>query len=208
MVPIAAFAAAKLSNGTLTGRYLISMVLGVAIAGSSMLRFLPRKTPVVLALTAFVLAAVGRQETVFWTGKHGNATGASPAESLSALWSSAGQPDVPIVISSGLTFLQTAYYAPPALGRQLSAIVDAPNAIKYSGSDSLDRQMIVLPCCLDIQVHQFPSFAREDSTFLMYSDANFDWCPVRLRKEGYTLEVVGSDKDHDLYRVHRSGALP
>ncbi len=203
-VPFVAFAAAKIANGTLTGRYLISMVLGVALCASYALRFLKRRELIVSVLVFLILVGIGRQERLFWQGEHKDVASASPSAALTVLWKSAGQPDLPVVISRGITFLETVYYVPSDLARHVVGIVDAPNAVKYSGTDSLDRQLIVLPCCLDIQVQEFSNFVTGHSSFLMYSDSNFDWWPVRLRKEGYSLDLVGSDKSHNLFRVTRS----
>jgi hypothetical protein len=57
-------------------------------------------------------------------------------------------------------------------------------------------------------VYDLSNFAAQHSSFLMYSDANFEWWPVRLRKDGYVLEPVAHDSNHNLYRVTGKGALP
>jgi hypothetical protein len=208
-VPFVAFAATAIGHGSLSGRYLLSMVLGVAIATSYVLRLLRGRGLVFLALIAFLLVGIGRQEMPFWKGEHRHlASFSSPADSVGVLLKLAGQPDLPVVVSDGETYVELAYYAPPELAKRLVGIVDPPNAIAYAGSDSVDRQMLALTCCLTLQVYEFRGFATEHPSFLLYSDGSaFDWWPARLRKDGYLLEPVASDGDRNVYWANRNRDL-
>ena len=79
-------------------------------------------------------------------------------------------------------------------------MVDREQSIVYSGSDSLDRQMSALQCCLPLQVYNFRDFASQHATFLLYSGGGeWDWWPFRLLHDGYSLQLLAADKSHRLY---------
>jgi hypothetical protein len=205
-VPFAAYAATKIGNGSLSGRYLLSMILGVAIAFASVLRPLRNSKLVLLIVAACLLAGIARQEVLFWRGERGHLMAlSSPANSLGAMLGPAGHTDLPVAVSDGQSYVQLAYYAPAQLGKRLVGIVDPANAIRYAGSDSVDRQMSALTCCLPLQVYRFRSFSATHPNFLLYSDGSaFDWWPTRLRNDGYSLERVASDAGRNIYWVRRS----
>jgi 4-amino-4-deoxy-L-arabinose transferase-like glycosyltransferase len=204
-VPFVAFAATSVGHGVFTGRYLLSMTLGVAIAASYALRPFRNQRLVPFVLIAFMLAGVSRKEFIFWASEHRNlASFSSPTNSIELLLSSAGRSNLPVVVSDGQGYVELSYYAPASLAKRLVVIVDPPNAILYAGNDAVDRGILALRCCLALNVYHFRDFTMRHPSFLLYSGkSNFDWWPARLRKDGYLLETVASNGNEDIYSVRR-----
>ena len=204
-VPFVAFAATSIGHGVFTGRYLLPMILGVSIAASYALRPLLNHRLLLLALVPFLLLGISRKEFVFWTSVHRNfASFSSPANSIEPLLASAGQLNLPVVVSDGQGYVVLSYYASKSLAKRLVVMVDPPNAILYAGNDAVDRGILALTCCLELNVYQFRDFTLQHPSFLLYSGrSNFDWWPARLRHDGYMLETVASDESGEIYRVSR-----
>jgi hypothetical protein len=118
----------------------------------------------------------------------------------------AGHADLPLVVSDGVDYLPFVYYAPPELAGRLVDVVDPPNAVAYLGMDSIDKSLIGLRSCYPLRVYDFPAFASEHSTFLLYSSGSTnDWWPRRLANNGYSLEVVAAEKGRKIYLVRGKG---
>lgn len=203
-VPFWGFIATILGHGSLTGRYFLSMVLGTAIAVSYVLRPFARKTPLVVAALALLSIGLARQEVTFWRDKD-VAKLDMPGASLGTLLSSAGNTNLPLVVPEGQTYVEFAYYAPAEISDRLVGVVDRTDAVVYTGSDSVDRQVAVLPCCLKLRVYEFSVFLAKYPRFLLYSDGSaVDWWPAWLRRDGYLLESVASQENTKIYLVDRS----
>lgn len=196
----------KIAHGSLAERYALAIAFGLALATSYLVRMLGRRTIPLVAI--FLLVACSLQEAFFWVSGRGHLGKLeSPAPPIEALVSAAGYGDLPVVVSDGQAYVQIAYYAPPDWSRRFVGIVDPPNAAVYAGSDTLDRQMFVLPCCLPLQVYEFHAFALNHPRFLLYSNgAEFDWWPQRLLRDGYTLRLVESAGGSKVYLADRNGA--
>lgn len=157
----------------------------------------------ILALLALTFAGVLRGEFLFWKNEDFRSF-RSPVAPLAALLTPLNDGHLPVVISDGQAYVELAYYAPPGLAKRIVGLVDPPNAVLYAKNDSVDRQMLDLACCFPLQLYQFSVFSKERSTFLLYSDGGpFDWWPARLRNDSYSLELVASQGNRNLYPVHR-----
>jgi hypothetical protein len=203
-VPFVGFAVTKIGHGALTGRYFLSMALGMAIATSYVLRPLRQRGLVLLVPIVFLLVGIGQQQLLFWKGEHERVASVHlQADPLDKLLKSAGQSDLPVAVSDGKEYTTIAYYARGEEAKRLVGIVDALNARAYIGSDSVDLQMSALTCCLpSMHVYEFRSFATENPRFLLYSGGgDTDWWPAKLLNDGYNLEAVASDGNKKIYRV-------
>jgi hypothetical protein len=56
-------------------------------------------------------------------------------------------------------------------------------------------------------VYDFNVFISSHPRFLLYStgDAQFDWWPVRLNRDGYVLQVLNAEKNQKVYLVRAKG---
>jgi hypothetical protein len=186
-LPFIAYAGAKIAHGALVDRYVLSMVLGVPLAASQLLPRLGKKSRTVFVAAAILLLA-GR-EARFWISQDDHI--AQPQFSwipAQQMVDAAGHPDLPVAISSAVQYLELNHYAPPDLNRRLILLADPPKAIEYDGSDSGDRQMLILRQYAPMQVEEFPQFESTHHEFLLLSngDPRLDWWPTRFRAEPST----------------------
>jgi hypothetical protein len=203
-LPVVGYAATKVAHGGLAERYVLPMVLGLPLGFAWMLGQFERKT--VAFFAGFVLIAMTLQEGFFWKAESGTfGKVVSPADAVERLVDSASiRPDLPIVVSDGHDYVPLAYYAPPDWAKRFVSVVDPEEAVIYSGSDSLDKQLSALQCCLPLQVFGFHDFAEAHPAFLLYSGGGeWDWWPVRLLHDGYTLQLLAAEKNNRLYSVSR-----
>lgn len=202
---LAELVAARIAHGQLADRYALAVALGLALGTSYLVRVLGRRSLPLVAI--FLLVAFSSQEAFFWLSEGGHLGRlASPASTAESLVDAAGHNELPVVVSDGQQYVQLAYYASPAWNGRFVGMVDPSGEVAYAGSDTLDRQMLVLPCCLTLQVYEFRAFAPDHPRFLLYSDgADFDWWPRRLVHDGYSLRLLAVNGGDKIYLADRNG---
>jgi hypothetical protein len=201
-LPFIGFVATKIGHGMMINRYALPGVLGIAMACGYLLHWVGRKGATVFAV--FVFFVVAFQERSFWITHRGQLTSVhSPAEDLERILNSLTRyRDLPVVVSDGLDYLPITHYAPPGEGRRLVSLVDPVASVIYQGSDSVDKDLIVLKSYALLQVYDFSEFVSGHRRFLLYSRGGpFDWWPTRLVREGYSLRLVAADQGVKVYFV-------
>jgi len=112
-----------------------------------------------------------------------------------------------VVVSEPHDFLQLVHYASPGWAGRFFLVLDAPQAVVYSGSDSADKEYEAMRSYTPLQIYDFAPFVAEHPVFLLYSGnggAGFDWWPPRLLRDGYTLRPVAvRDIYHRVFLVSR-----
>jgi hypothetical protein len=208
-VPFLGLALTKIAHGGYRERYFLSTLLCIPLMCAFMLRFLRRSKISFFLLAVILLAGVAKQQASFWrhqpspVGRLSN-----PAAPVLDLVKAADRPGLPVVASDGVDYAQLAYYAPPELAKRLVAVVDAPQAFVYIGSDMLDTYLGALARYdPDLRVYQFSRFRPGHPDFLLYSDGSgygsghWDWWPHRLAADGYSLRVVAAEGVRRIYLV-------
>jgi hypothetical protein len=207
-LPVLEYAGIKAAHGALTMRYALALILGVSIAVSYSLRFIGRWAilPAMFAMTALIVG----QEAFLWKDRLPHpGEFVSPASSFEKLAARAGHTDLPIVVSDGEDYLPIAFYASPEWRGRVTALMDPTDEFAYVGSDSIDRQLSALRCCFALRADDFPVFASENQSFLLYSDGgDFDYWPRRLAAAKYDLQVLVADRNQKVYLAKRTTALP
>jgi hypothetical protein len=201
-LPFIAFFATKITHGMMINRYVLPSVLGILIACGYLLHWLGRRGVALFAV--FVLSVLAFQERSFWKVRRGHLTAVhSPTEDLERILRSLTRyRDLPVVVSDGLDYLPIAHYASPEQAQRFVSVVDAAASVTYQGSDSVDKDLIVLRSYAPLQVHDFRDFVSEHRKFLLYSRGGpFDWWPARLVREGYSLRAVVADQGVKVYFV-------
>ena len=205
-LPFLSFFAAKLAHGGMTERYMLPTILGFPLAaGYSLPRWGRRSAPVLVALGLCIIVPLASQERRFWSSYHGDFV--SPAKDVEAMVASANYPELPVVVSDPHDFLQLVHYASPGWAGRFFLVVDAPQAVVYSGSDSADKEYEAMRSYAPLQIYDFAPFVAEHPVFLLYSGnggAGLDWWPPRLLRDGYTLRPVAvKDIYHRVFFVSR-----
>jgi hypothetical protein len=160
----------------------------------------------VAMLVTLLLVAVCVREGLFWFSSRARlAVDKSGANLIENLAKAAGHPDLPVVISDGLQFLPLAHYAEPEWRERFVCLVDPAQSKAYLGRDGLDTELIIMRSLSPIHVYDFPTFAVQYPTFLLYSefspDDPFDWWPARFVHEGKSVQLVATDRDRRVYLV-------
>jgi hypothetical protein len=196
MLPIIAFLAAVVSHGAFEERYAIPMVLGIPLSAAYMWRVLSFRGAILLWV--FIFIAIALQEVSLWRGGAGRFV--APSTSMERLVASAGHAELPVVASDAHDYMVLAHYASDP--QRYVDVVDAPQAVLYTGTDTIDRQMPALKCCLPIQVYEFGEFASGHPRFLLYSGGgDWDWWPTRLTRDGDSLELIATEGPRKVYLV-------
>lgn len=203
-IVLAEFIVAKLAHGTLADRYALATALGLALATAYVTRVFGRRSITLLAV--FLFSALFLQEAYYWSFESGPVGRfRSPVPSVDVLVRTAGHNDLPIVVSDGQEYMMLAFYGPPQWSKRFVGLAD-PAAVSYSGSDSVDRQMLALRCCLALQIYSFHEFAGVHTSFLLYSDGSiFDWWPQGLSQSGYSLRLLVVRGTEKVYLAERTG---
>jgi 4-amino-4-deoxy-L-arabinose transferase-like glycosyltransferase len=123
-----------------------------------------------------------------------------------------GEPRIPIVISSGVTYLEAAEYAPPELRARLVEVVDPENATRLTGKDTTEKANRIMAAFVPLQVVDLAKFQAGHERFIVYSyspastrgdGVNYDdWVTEYFVEKGYHLRLL-SPVDSALYIVEQ-----
>lgn len=213
-IPFEGYALAKIGHGGLVYRYVVVTALCVPLLPAYLAPRLGRAGTLLLAV--LVLPFIAVHESRFWGFyRRGAADPAlfeervagsgveNPAVFAERLIASAGHEGLPVVISDGLDYLPTAYYASGEWAKRLVCIVDAHAAVAYAGTDSVDVQLRILGTMSPLQIYEFSGFAAEHREFLLYSggDVPWDWWPEKFKRDGHSLQRLARDGNRTVYLV-------
>jgi hypothetical protein len=204
-LPVIAVAAAKISHGGLTERYMLPTVLGGALALGYVIDTVPsagRVLLLILLLMNYASSSVGVGRNLL----KGSLleTRATATREVKAIVAQHDESALPIVISDGLRYLPMAYYTPADSNGKLYAIADPRAAVTSTDlkSDSLDLALLVLRRYFPLQVEDYVGFVSRHREFLLVlGGGGFDWWPARLAHDGYTLRLVSAGRGTTVYKV-------
>lgn len=191
-LPFLCFFAAKIAHGGMTERYMMPAILGFPLAAGFTL---PRRGrgsfPILAGFALCLCALLVRQEVQFWSSY--SPVFVSPAQPVEALVTSLHRPDLPVVVSDPISFLKLIHYSSPGLPGRFVTVLDPPEAVQYSGSDTTEKDLAVMRNYVPLPIYDFAPFAAQHPEFLLYAgseDQELDWWPRRLRRDGYTLQPL------------------
>ena len=201
VLPFIAYVVTKAARGALDDRYTLAAVLAYPLGAGYLLRGLNRGAVVLAALVIF--SALGMQEVNFWKAQRGHVGEmVSPAEPIERLVAAAGRPDLPVLISDGHDYLPLLHYASPEWNKRFFVVVDLPQEIVYTKTDSVGRSLLALQCCYPFRVENFQEFSSAHPQFLMYSNGSFwDWWYFRFVHDGDTVRLVAAEQGLHMYLV-------
>jgi hypothetical protein len=104
----------------------------------------------------------------------------------------------PVVVADGVAFLQLWHYAPAELQPRLMFVADMPSAVRYTGVDTIDLNLISTARVIPIPVVSYQEFYRSGREFTLYMQAGSGWLPRRVLAEGGTLEPLRRGADRTL----------
>jgi uncharacterized membrane protein len=201
-LPIIAQLAMKLMAGAMTDRYTLATTLGVVVALAYALS-LARKT-VVNIFALLLLGAVGLHEYRFWQSLRSLQVD-NPSRYVEEFVSRAGYQSLPVAISSGTRALQLQHYASPAFRDRYVYLEDENLSLQYSGTDSVDRNLVILKQYAPYRVEPFTEFVDQHPQFLLFVEypGLFDWLPKYLPISGYSIREVLAEPHRTLFLVSK-----
>jgi hypothetical protein len=105
------------------------------------------------------------------------------------------------VVVTGTLFLQLWYYVPPENRRWLFYIADPTAALKFLGTDSLDRDYLTLRDWYPVGIQDYSTFVAAHPKFQLYAVEALTWLPAKLREDGLNVREIGAESWAILYEV-------
>lgn len=200
-LPFVAFVVTKLGHGGMVNRYVLYGMLAFPIGFAHIIPRMGRRNFALLVV--FVSVLIGYQELSIWSSRIHKLV--SPATSIEKSVASTPYPDLPVIITGQLEYLELAHYASPEWNRRFVFLLDEEQSIAHLGQDSAIVQIRVLSRYAPLHMTGLADLANQYPRFLLYSHhANAsDWWPATLLHEGYSLQVLTDDSTGTLYLVTR-----
>jgi hypothetical protein len=211
-IPIFAVLLAAATTGTFSLRYGAPGVIGLACllaaAGARYSRYPARSGAAAAALFfVFFTSAFAGQ---LWTAIHPTNVHAATATSAPAparvpdtpavqvpgrpLFSLASGSRLPIVVASGLVFLEVDHYGDDALVARTYYLTDTEAALRHTGSAGFEPTYPTMKRLLHLRANVAPaeSFLAERRPFLMYTTGYFvEWLLPELLERGWHVRLLG-----------------
>ncbi len=200
-LPFIVFVIAKPAQGGLLPRYVLAAILGIAVTCGMVLPQLGRTA--VNLIGAVIVLAFATQEGSFWLAhaRHQDHVG-SPSGTAVYLAHAITDNAEPIVISDVGEYVEMVHSGPPEATRRFAGLVDPFKAAAYAGTDTLDKNVLILRRFAPLRVYVYSDFTRQYHTFYLHSNGSaYDWWPSRLAAEGHELKLLSSGPHGTLYRV-------
>jgi len=184
-----------------TNRYAWPGILGLVLAATLTVREI-RIKGAWLAGTAALLIAFAYQS------KHEYQEFRSGAKEDKDRWSvlaevGRGEPDLPIVIASGMNYLEATEYAPRELRGRLIAVADRDTAVRMAGTDSVDNGLLLLGRFIPLRLEKLSQFQADHSRFILQAGGSYDWLTAWLMENKYNLKLAGNRPGASVYLVDR-----
>jgi Dolichyl-phosphate-mannose-protein mannosyltransferase len=106
---------------------------------------------------------------------------------------------LPIVVDSEDIFMEANHYAPPNLRDHLFFLSDRDSSIKYFGSDTGDRSLVLGQTFHDFHVVRFDDFIRKNPEFLVARPRPDGWVLQKLLDDGADVQLVQLNKDPGVF---------
>jgi hypothetical protein len=199
-LPFIAFVATRLLHGEMLDRHILPSILGVILGLARI--FSRASARVIVVLAIFILSGVGAVEMSFWRTVHALRPTTLTAQ-VEEFAQSAGHSQLPVVVSSGLTYLPLVYYASPAWKHRFVFVEDSQKALNYAKTDNVDKALRSLVGYFPLEIKGYSEFISSHPSFLLYEDASpgFEWLPLHLTHVGAALQVVAMKQNQTMYLV-------
>lgn len=205
-LPAIAYVMVKIAHGGLYPRYMLSAVLGGSVAAGWLCRLLPAAARPLIS-SAFLLVFLTqaaedlRRNIPAITGKE---TAATP---YAAYIDIAGREGLPLVFSSGLSYLPAHYYNQRhEHAGLLYYICDPELSLQWTQTDNVDLDLRAYDRMSRLSLPTYAEFVSGHSEFLVVSGDSYEWLVRQLLKDGHTLSLVswpGSGPGAPSLTIHR-----
>jgi hypothetical protein len=188
-----------LSGGVFTPRFVLLAVVGFALVVPIAVSRATWSQPLSGLVLTGVLAFSFGQYAYDWL-RPGHLVFHDPVRERPLLMARLAGPR-PVVVTSGLWYLQLWYYAPPQVRGNLLYLVDEQSELRYTGTDTLDRGYLTLRGWAPINVENYATFVAAHHEFEVYAMGS-GWLLDQLRADGATIHGDGNEQGIAFYRVN------
>jgi len=193
-VPLPAFLLAATVTHRPIAHYAMILVLGLAAFFAFATHKLAGGRSAAALLLALVMTALFAGHTL----RQARAASLESAEpvSLDTLYR-----DLPIVVSSGLEFVQAWYYASPELRSRILFVSDPKMALRYLHNEQTNSSIPFDARFFHWRYQTYDDFLRSQPRFLLHWTGEDSWLPPALRERGARCEFLETTAGGDLYLV-------
>ena len=202
VLPLPTALATNLMHGAMSERYVQASVLGVALAMACAMSLARGK--VVLLFAVFVFSSVAIHEFSFWRSAHSLRLD-NPALAVEAVIQKAGHPDLPVVFSDGVPYMQLTHYAAPEWKKRFVILEDPGKALKYGKTDNVDKGFEILRSYVPLQAYPLSEFVASHPAFLFYVEdpgTGFDWLRNYFPEEASSMQTLVAEGNRKIYLVN------
>jgi hypothetical protein len=203
-IPIFAVVLAKTVTGAFTDRYVLSAIVGLTVLlALSCFVITHRSGSAGLSICTVMLVLFTREGL----GEYRQCIEdrATRIELYDFLKAHDNGP-LPLVIDGPHLFFELSHQAAERRDRgSFIFVADTSLALRYTGTDDVERGLLALRHWAPLDVHDFHQFCQAHQEFLIYSSesAAFSWVTHELVKERWRLTVVAEKEGSFLFRVSR-----
>jgi Dolichyl-phosphate-mannose-protein mannosyltransferase len=192
--PVLAVVLGKAVTGAYTHRYALPAVIGVSVFGAWALSvvFGGRSRPALLIAALLSCVFFAR---VSWEFREISRTAAQQATMIGFLQNQTDA-SLPVVIADPHLFFELSHYAPRELADRLRYFADAKLAVRFVGTDTVDRGLLAMREWAPLHVEPFRPPATPGHAFLIYGHpAPFAWLVPELASLHVPMVVIDSVED-------------
>jgi hypothetical protein len=199
-VPLTTLAVVDVMHGAMTDRYLLVTAIGVVLSLACIFSLARNEVLGVVALC--VISSIGVREFSFWRTVHSLQV-VNPSAPVEQYVAEAGHADLPVAIAGSTRALQLEHYAGPAWKSRFVFLQDEEKSLQYLGTDSVDRNLVLLKPYAEFQMESFAEFVERHRQFLLYveDEDKFNWLPSYLPGAGFEMQVLRADPLRKVYLV-------
>jgi hypothetical protein len=207
-LPVIVVSITWIMGGGYADRYALSVIPGFALGVAYVSGALEARHR--SWLLAFMICVFGARELAFW-GSGGSAVGLRQGPAMNAqseLLAKAAALELPMMVASGLDYVPLAYYA-RMMSIDLVGVTDHEAALRQVGTDSIERDLVVLSRYMPLRVQSFETFSAAHPVFLLLARPSpFSWWTTELLQGGRTMTVVHNSGMFTLFKVERAVTAP
>jgi hypothetical protein len=189
LLPVFGYLAARAVTHMLAERYVISLVVGVAVLfACALYRATGGRAIAGLALAAILGGTfLGRQIA--------RPQAANPYATLTL---PRQDRDLPLAMASGLDFVPQLYYGNPDVKSRITCVELATH---YHGADEVESDIRIAGPDFHWPVMRYGEFMRKYPRFFLLARPSTNWIAAKLRADGARLEFAASQDEATLYLV-------
>jgi hypothetical protein len=195
LVPVFAVLLAMGVTGVFMDRYGVTALVGCSILIGALIAGRARQSRSAAAAVLFIFAGAFAVSSAVSIGGLLLKPGATKTIPEPQMVLSELSRDLPIVITNGLLFLEFDHYESKAVTDQLYFLTDTADAMRYTGTDVLDRAFYMLRRWFPIRAHleDYHHFLSTHSHFLVLAEYDFplDWVMRKMLDDGVPLAFKG-----------------